>query len=103
MEQYSKTSRISRLPKYLAVNFIRFQWKSQEKIKAKILKKVQFPFELDMVPFCTPELQSKLQPAKERLKVVADRKSDELVLLMLKIRRKMAHQANHRNQLIRQS
>lgn len=35
---YTKTSRISRLPKYLTINFVRFQWKPQERVKAKILK-----------------------------------------------------------------
>ncbi|KAJ3258242.1 deubiquitinating enzyme [Boothiomyces macroporosus] len=76
---FTKTSKISRLPRYLTINFVRFQWKAQEQIKAKILKRVQFPFELDMVPFCTPELTAKLQPAKQRLKEIADRKADEKI------------------------
>lgn len=76
---FTKTSKISRLPRYLTINFVRFQWKAQEQIKAKILKRVQFPFELDMVPFCTPELTAKLQPAKQKLKEIADRKADEKV------------------------
>jgi ubiquitin carboxyl-terminal hydrolase 14 len=74
---YTKTSKISRLPQYLTVNFVRFQWKPQEKIKAKILKRVQFPFELDMYSFCTEELQRKLEPAKQRVKEVSDRKAEE--------------------------
>nr|KAJ3421410.1 hypothetical protein HK105_003620 [Polyrhizophydium stewartii] len=76
---YTKTSKISRLPQYLAINFVRFQWKPQERVKAKILKRVQFPFELDMTPFCTTELQHKLAPAKQRLKEVAEKKADEKV------------------------
>lgn len=35
---YTQTSRISRLPFYLAVNFVRFQWKASENVRAKILK-----------------------------------------------------------------
>ena len=38
----------SRLPTYLTVQFIRFQWKAVERVKAKILKKVKFPMELDV-------------------------------------------------------
>eukprot|EP00842_Homolaphlyctis_polyrhiza_P003139 jgi/Hompol1/3826/HPOL_003366-RA len=35
---YSKKSKITRLPQYLAINFVRFQWKPTERVKAKILK-----------------------------------------------------------------
>ena len=35
---YTKTTKIDRLPKYLTVNFVRFFWKPQERIKAKILR-----------------------------------------------------------------
>lgn len=76
MAVYTKKSKISRLPKYLIVNFIRFQWKATERVKAKILKKVQFPFELDMIPFCTPDLQLKLQVGRDRLKDVFDKRAD---------------------------
>ncbi|KAJ8328683.1 deubiquitinating enzyme [Batrachochytrium dendrobatidis] len=81
--KYSKSSKITRLPQYLTVNFVRFQWKPQENVKAKILKRVQFPMELDMVPFCTPELQEKLAPAKQRLKEMSDKKADEAKLKKL--------------------
>lgn len=35
---YTKKSKITRLPAYLAVNFVRFQWKPEINAKAKILK-----------------------------------------------------------------
>lgn len=35
---YTKTTKINRLPKYLTINFVRFFWKPQERIKAKILR-----------------------------------------------------------------
>ncbi|KAI9209280.1 uncharacterized protein BJ171DRAFT_576853 [Polychytrium aggregatum] len=73
---HTKSRKISRLPAYLAINFVRFQWKAQERIKAKILKKVKFPFELDISPCCTAELQEKLSPAKAHLKAVSDKKAD---------------------------
>ncbi|KAG0265821.1 Ubiquitin carboxyl-terminal hydrolase 14 [Mortierella polycephala] len=64
---YSKSQRISRLPAYLTVNFVRFFWKADERVKAKILRKVKFPFELDASQFCTPELQSRLTNTKTKL------------------------------------
>jgi len=40
---YTKKSKISRLPSYITINFIRFQWKQAEQIRAKILKvKIMF-------------------------------------------------------------
>ncbi|RKO97100.1 hypothetical protein CXG81DRAFT_13055 [Caulochytrium protostelioides] len=65
--RYTKTSQLDRLPKYLAVSFVRFQWKADKKLKAKILKRVQFPKVLDMTELCTPELRAKLAPAKALL------------------------------------
>ena len=72
---YTKTTKISRLPEYLAINFVRFQWKPVEKIKAKILKKVKFPMELDISSLCTPELLAKLSPAKTRFKELEEVKA----------------------------
>jgi len=46
--EYETTKTITRLPKYLTVHFIRFFWKRDINKKSKILRKVQFPFELDL-------------------------------------------------------
>jgi ubiquitin carboxyl-terminal hydrolase 14 len=35
---YTKTSRISHLPKYLTVGFVRFFWKQEQGVKAKIMR-----------------------------------------------------------------
>jgi len=61
---YTKTSLISKLPTYLTINFVRFFWRKDTQKKAKILRKVKFPLDLDMFDFCTPELQAELQPAR---------------------------------------
>ncbi|KAJ3163105.1 deubiquitinating enzyme [Geranomyces michiganensis] len=74
---YTKKSKISRLPAYLAMNFVRFQWKADIKAKAKILKRVVFPHDLDVSELCTLELQEKLRPAKMRIKEVEEAKSAE--------------------------
>ncbi|KAI8617251.1 hypothetical protein BC830DRAFT_122369 [Chytriomyces sp. MP71] len=65
---YKKVTKITRLPKYLTVNFVRFQWKPSERVKAKILKRVKFPFELDASSLCNLSLLEKLSPAKLHLK-----------------------------------
>lgn len=50
------------------MNFVRFFWKQEEQVKAKILRKVKFPFELDASQFCTTELQEKLTNTKLKLR-----------------------------------
>jgi ubiquitin carboxyl-terminal hydrolase 14 len=67
-------SRATRLPKYLTVQFIRFFWKPQERIRAKILRKVKYPLEFDATELCTPELQNKFSKAKAKMKEVEDKK-----------------------------
>ncbi|KAG9290938.1 hypothetical protein G9A89_011088 [Geosiphon pyriformis] len=64
---YTKRQRVSRLPAYLTVQFVRFSWKPQEQVRAKILRKVKFPFILDATPLCTEELSSKVSPIKNKL------------------------------------
>lgn len=64
---YQKHTKIARLPQYLVVHFIRFFWKSSENIRAKIMRRVKFPFELDATELCTPELQQRMSKAKAKL------------------------------------
>ncbi|RDW80193.1 hypothetical protein BP6252_04831 [Coleophoma cylindrospora] len=67
---YTKKSRIARLPKYLTVHFVRFFWKREAQKKAKIMRKVTFPHELDVVEFCTDELKSMLIPVRDKVRVI---------------------------------
>lgn len=85
---YTKTSRISRLPKYLTVHFIRFWWKATIRKKSKIMKKVTFPAELDVVEFCTETLRKQLVPVRDKVREV--RKDEEDVVRARK-RQKLAH------------
>lgn len=85
---YTKTSRISRLPKYLTVHFIRFWWKASIRKKSKIMKKVTFPAELDVVEFCTEKLRKQLVPVRDKVREV--RKDEEDVIRARK-RQKLAH------------
>jgi len=70
--QYTKQSLISRLPAYLTINFVRFQYKSKEGVNAKVLKDIKFPIEFDAFDLCTPELQQKLVPMRNKFKEQED-------------------------------
>jgi len=54
---YTKSSKISKLPFYLTIQFVRFFWKKEKNIRNKIVKPVDFPFDLDMYTYCTPEFK----------------------------------------------
>ncbi|XP_047525254.1 ubiquitin carboxyl-terminal hydrolase 14 [Pieris napi] len=69
---YTKTSKISRLPAYLTVQFVRFYFKEKEAINAKILKDVKFPLDLDVYELCSPELQERLTPMRNKFKELDD-------------------------------
>jgi len=73
---YENTIRISKLPQYLTVHFVRFFWKNDVKLKAKILKPVDFPFTLDVYELCTEELKERLAPKRKEIvdKVEAQKK-----------------------------
>ncbi|KAJ2948597.1 hypothetical protein O0L34_g7852 [Tuta absoluta] len=71
---YTKTSKISRLPAYLTVQFVRFYYKEKESINAKILKDVKFPLDLDVYELCSPELQERLMPMRNKFKEIDDKK-----------------------------
>lgn len=73
---YSKKSRISRLPKYLTVHFVRFFWKRDVQKKAKIMRKVAFPQELDIVEFCTDELKKALVPVRDKVREIRKEEED---------------------------
>lgn len=67
---YSRQSRISRLPKYMPIHFIRFFWRKDTGKKAKILRKVTFQHEIDVTEFCTDELRKKLVPVRDKIREV---------------------------------
>lgn len=84
---YTKTSRISRLPKYLPVHFMRFDWRRTTNKKAKIMRKVTFPQELDAVEFCTEDLKEMLIPVRDKIRDI--RKEEEDVERARKRQRRM--------------
>lgn len=73
---FVKKSAVSRLPKYLNVNFVRFFFKAGIQKKAKILRKVGFPFELDATELCTDELRKRIAPIRDRVREVQKAEED---------------------------
>ena len=92
---YTKNSKVARLPKYLTVHFVRFFWKRQAQKKAKIMRKVTFPAELDVVEFCTDSLKKKLIPVRDKVREV--RKDEEDVTRARK-KQKLAHKQEQARQ-----
>ncbi|KAI4120312.1 MAG: hypothetical protein LQ338_007105 [Usnochroma carphineum] len=85
---YTKKSRIARLPKYLTVHFVRFFWKREAQKKAKIMRKVSFPMELDAVEFCTETLRKQLVPVRDKVREI---RKDEEDITRARKRQKLAH------------
>lgn len=73
--QYTKTSRINRLPAYMCIQLVRFFYKEKEKVSAKVLKDVKFPIVLDVFEICTGDLQKKLIPQREFFRIQDEEES----------------------------
>lgn len=61
----------------MTIQFVRFYYKEKEAINAKILKDVKFPLEFDAFELCSPELQQKLVPVREKFKELEDKQVEE--------------------------
>ena len=70
--EYIKTLKVARLPGYLTVQMVRFQFKQKDAINTKILKDIKFPMMLDVHDLCTSELQNKLLPMRSKFKDYED-------------------------------
>lgn len=92
---YTKTSQISRLPKYLTVHFVRFFWKREVGKKAKIMRKVTFPPELDVVEFCTDTLRKQLIPVRDKVREI---RKDEQDVERARKRQKLRHKEDEDRQ-----
>ncbi|KAI6646123.1 Ubiquitin carboxyl-terminal hydrolase 14 [Oopsacas minuta] len=81
---YTRSSLVGRLPGYLTVQVMRFDFgkytsavAGDEMVSRKILKDIKFTFNLDMFPFCTPELQARLAPMRGRFKQLEDSRDEK--------------------------
>ncbi|KAK8166402.1 ubiquitin C-terminal hydrolase-like protein [Phyllosticta citrichinensis] len=94
---YTKTSRIARLPKYLPVHFMRFDWRRDTGKKAKIMRKVTFPQELDIVEFCSEDLKKLLIPVRDKIREI--RKDEEDVERARKRQKRNQHEQQEKEEL----
>lgn len=69
---YMKKMRVSRLPGYMTIQMVRFQFKQRDAVNAKILKDIKFPLILDVFDLCSSELQQKLIPIRSKFKDYED-------------------------------
>lgn len=51
--QFRSVSKITNLPQFMQIQISRFGFKSESSTATKILKKISFPFKLDLSDFCT--------------------------------------------------
>ncbi|KAM1241006.1 hypothetical protein ACFX2J_046254 [Malus domestica] len=65
---YVKESLINGLPRYLTIQFVRFFWKRESNQKAKILRKVDYPLQLDIFDLCSDDLRKTLEAPRQRLR-----------------------------------
>lgn len=84
---YNEQQRIDRLPAYLTVHFVRFYWRRDIGKKTKIMRKVKFPFDLDVTQFLSDDLKSKILPAKNKINEIS-KERDERAKIRRKVRAK---------------
>ncbi|SCU78937.1 LAMI_0A06612g1_1 [Lachancea mirantina] len=69
--------RITKLPEFLTVQYVRFFWKRSTGKKSKILRKVVFPFQLDVSDLLTPEYAQEKIKTREELRQVEKEKLED--------------------------
>ena len=65
--EYEITRTITRLPKYLTIQFVRFFWRTDTRKKSKILRRVQFPFELDLADMLDESIKQDKVEVRDKL------------------------------------
>lgn len=74
---YSLQKEIIKLPKYLTVQYVRFFWKKSSGKKSKILRKVVFPFQLDVTDLLESNYQQEKINIREKLRLVDKEKEEK--------------------------
>lgn len=76
--EYEITRSITRLPKYLTVHFMRFFWRRDTQKKSKILRRVQFPFELDLAEMLDSSIKNDKVAVRDKIRQI-EKDQDELI------------------------
>lgn len=74
---YSSEKEIIKLPKYLTVQYVRFFWKKSSGKKSKILRKVTFPFQLDLTDLLEKNYQQEKIKVREELRLVEKEREEK--------------------------
>lgn len=75
---YEVSRKIVRLPKYLTVHFMRFFWKRDTGKKSKILRRVQFPFTLDLSDLLDDDVKESKCKVRDSLHILEKENHEEL-------------------------
>lgn len=70
---FAGTARLARLPTYLTVQLMRFDYRRDTASKCKILREVTFSAQIDVYEFCNDALKAALDGPRDRLKAVAEK------------------------------
>jgi ubiquitin carboxyl-terminal hydrolase 14 len=57
--------RIAKLPRYLICNMLRYHYKKDEKLTAKVLRRVAHPFRFDTIAYTAPDLKAAIAADRE--------------------------------------
>lgn len=76
--EYEVTRTITRLPKYLTVQFVRFFWRRDTQKKSKILRKVLFPFELDVSEMLDESIRQEKTTIRDKIRLIEKENTDLL-------------------------
>lgn len=68
--EYEISRTITRLPKILTVQFVRFYWRRDTQKKSKILRRVQFPFELDLAEMLDDSIKQEKVKLRDELRKI---------------------------------
>lgn len=74
--QYRATSRLARLPSYLSVHEVRFFWRRDIGRKTKIMRRVKFEYELDVLDLLSDDLRQRIRPVNERYRAISKDRRD---------------------------
>lgn len=97
--QYEINRKIVRLPKYLTVHFVRFFWKRETGKKAKIMRKVQFPFQLDVMELVEENGREQLIKARDEISRIEKENEEEFrQLKKLKPNQELTTREQYENQ-----
>lgn len=76
--EFEITKKITRLPKILTVQFVRFFWKRSTQKKSKILRKVQFPFQFDLADLLEDEYRDSKIRVRDELRAIEKESEAEI-------------------------